>query len=393
MFVLVASLLLAASSPAATTPVIPDTEVVRYLRGAEVAEWSRACHLFEAGRGRLNQGTSIMNAPRTQSVGKGFETPAEAKARGEALVKEGQEQIQRATQTLNRLRSTAATRFAELTKEVSLALEVSGYRWEEGLLMSALRAQKLARDAGMTAHHVIGAWNFGDDGKPAPNATLVEDLRAAWTKAQAERKFLEPAPSDGYRITAAPTAEAPAQFSATWTAPTAANQVALVWAEIYPINSTASLVYIHVADAHSLRLIDTECFLTSPQGDAVGFRASITLQDRYSFVPRISASDAWRLGYPLADCTPIGAAMLRHLSVRGNRVPVWCGEWLSRLLGGTVSLDDKSNALWKVKPVPGVTGDFKVSATQVGTTKTIEVGTLSLRLEQTKSAKTPPAAK
>ena len=84
MFVLVASLLLAASSPAAKAPVIPDAEVVRYLRGAEVAEWSRACHLFEAGQGRFNQGTSIMNAPRTQSVGKGFETPAEAKARGEA---------------------------------------------------------------------------------------------------------------------------------------------------------------------------------------------------------------------------------------------------------------------------------------------------------------------
>ncbi len=393
MFVLVASLLLSASSPAATPTGLPDAEVVRYLRGAEVAEWSRACLLFETGQGRFNQGTSIMNAPRTQSVGKGFETPAEAKARGEVLVKEGQEQIQRATQTLNRLRTTAATRFAESTKEVSLALEVSGYRWEEGLLMSALRAQKLARDAGMTAHHVIGAWNFAADGKPALNATLIEDLRAAWTKAQAERKFLEPAPSDGYRISAAPTAEAPTQFSANWTAPTAANQVALVWAEIYPINTTASLVYIHVADAHSLRLIDSECFLTSPQGDAVGIRASITLQDRHSFVPRVSASGAWRLGYPSADCTPIGAAMLRHLSVRGNRIPVWCGEWLSGLLGGTASLDDKSNALWKVKSVPGVVGDFKVSATQAGTTKTIDVGTLSLRLEQDKSAKTPPAAK
>ena len=74
-------------------------------------------------------------------------------------------------------------------------------------------------------------------------------------------------------------------------------------------------------------------------------------------------------------------------------MPVWCGEWLASLLGGNISLNDKSNALWKVKPVPSITGDFKVSATQVGTTKTIEVGTLSLRLEQTKSAKTPPAAK
>ena len=393
MFVLVASLLLAATSPVGTSTGLPDTEVVRYLRGAEVAEWSRACLLFEAGQGRFNQGTSIVNAPRTQSVGKGFETPAEAKARGEALVKEGQEQIQRATQTLTRLRSTAATRFVESTKEVSLALEVSGYRWEEGLLMSALRAQKIARDAGMTTHHVLGAWNFAIDGKPALNATLVEDLRAAWTKAQAERKFLEPAPGDGYRISAAPTASSPTQFSANWTAPTAANQVALVWAEIYPINATASLVYVHVADAHSLRLIDSECFLTSPQGDAVGIRASITLQDQHSFVPRVSASGAWRLGYPSADCVPIGTAMLRHLSVRGNRIPVWCGEWLANLLGSTVSLDDKSNALWKVKPVPGATGDYKVSASQAGTTKTIEVGTLSLRLEQDKAVKTPPAAK
>lgn len=394
MFVVLASLLLAASpgSPS-SPPALPDNEVPRYLRGAEVAEWSRARILFDQGQGRLAQGTSIVNTPRTQAKGSGFETPEQGRARGEAMIKEGEAQIQRSTETLTRLRRTAAVRFADMTKTVSETIEITGYSWSEGLLVTSLRAQKVARDAGMLNHHVLGAWSFVADGKAARNAELGDDLRAAWAKAQGERTFLQAVPADGYRIAPSAEASAPASFSANWSAPTAANQVALVWAEVYPVNANASIVFVRVADAHTLRLIASECFLTAGRVTPPALRASVIMRDERSFLPRVAASGAWRLGYPREACAPLGAALLRHLSLRGQRITVHAGELLSDLLGGDARLDDRPNALWKIRAVPGATGDFQVSSQQVGATTTpMDVGVLSIRLEGDKPATKPVEA-
>lgn len=394
MLAVLASLLLAANA-ASSAPVLQDSDIPRYLRGAEVAEWSRARILLDQGQGRLAQGTSIVNTPRAPLKGAGFETPEQAKARGEAMIKEGQAQIQRANETLARLRYTAAARFAEATKAVSETIEISGYAWSEGLLVTSLRAQKVARDAGMGQQHVLGAWNFGADGRPAPNAQLGVDLRAAWEKAQGDRDLLQAVPAGGYKVVAPATADKDAGFSADWAPPTAANQVALVWAEIHAAGNDASLVFVRVADAHTLRLVSSECFLTASRGSVAGLRASVVLRDNHSFLPRVGASGAWRLGYPREACHPLGAALLRHLCARGGRVAVPAGELLSDLLGAEPGLDDRANALWRIRPAPGAAGDFQVSAQQAGAASAMDVGVLSLRVESDPARDKPaePAAK
>lgn len=395
MFVVLASLLLAASPASPSSPpALPDNEVPRYLRGAEVAEWSRARILYDQGQGRLAQGTSIVNTPRTQAKGSGFETPEQGRARGEAMIKEGEAQVQRASETLARLRRTAAVRFAEMTKAVSETIEIAGYSWSEGLLVTSLRAQKVARDAGMMSQHVLGAWSFVADGKPARNVELGDDLRAAWAKAQGERTFLQATPANGYKLVAAAETDAPPSFAADWSMPSAANQVALVWAEVYPASPDASLVFVRVADAYTLRLIASECFLTAGRTIPAGLRASVVMRDERSFLPRVAASGAWRLGYPREACTPLGAALLRHLCLRGQRITVYAGELLSDLLGGDVRLDDRANALWKIRSTPGTPGDFQVSSQQTGATHAMEVGVLSLRLQGDKPVTKPgePAA-
>lgn len=395
MLAILASLLLAAAPAQVAPGTLPDNEVPRYLRGGEVAEWSRARLLLDQGQGRLAQGTSIVNTPRAPAKGAGFETPAEAKARGEAMIKEGEAQVQRATVTLNRLRHTAAVRYADMTKTVSETIEIAGYPWSEGVLIASLRAQKVARDAGMTEHHVIGAWSFAADGRPAPSAELVDDLRAAWTKAQGDRAFLQPAPSDGYRITPPAVAGGPASFAADWKAPSSTGQVALVWAEVYPVSATTSLVFVRVADANGLRILSSECFLTAGRSAIAGQRATMVLRDERSFLPRVSANAAWRLGYPREACHPLGAALLRHLCLRGDRIAVYAGDLLSDLLAASPRLDDRANALWKVKALPGTTGEFQVSAQKADADAAVEVGVLTLRVESDKPAAEPakPEAK
>lgn len=392
---MLASLLLAAAPAQVAPGTLPDNEVPRYLRAGEVAEWSRARLLLDQGQGRLTQGTSIINTPRAPAKGAGFETPEQAKARGEIMVKEGQAQVQRANETLNRLRFTAAARYAEMTKTVSETIEIAGYPWSEGVLVAALRAQKVARDAGMTEHHVLGAWNFGRDARASPSAELAGDLRDAWSKAQGDRAFLQPAPAGGYKPSPPSAAGGIASFGDGWKPAASPDQVGLVWAEVYSVSASASLVFVRVADARTLRIIASECFLTAGRGAASGQRATLVLRDDRSFLPRVGASGAWRLGYPREACHPLGAALLRHLCLRGNRIAVFAGDLLSDLFAANPRLDDRANALWKIRPVPGVSGEFQVSAQQADAPAAVDVGVLTLRLESDKAAADPasPAGK
>lgn len=390
MLAVLASLVLAAA-PTSPTTVLPDSEVPRYLRGAELAEWSRARLDYERAQGELTQGQSIVSnaaQPRAPLKGAGFETADQAKARGEAKIREAQSKLQRISQTLDRLRYTATVRHADQTKMVTETIEISGYAWSEGLLVTTMRAQKVARDAGMARHHVLGGWTFDADGKAAASADLAAALRGAWAKVQGDRDFLQEVPAGGYKVTPGADGASPG-LAADWTPPGAPSQVALAWAEAYALPDGASLVFVRVADAHTLRLVASECFV-SPAPSAPGtLRAAITLRDDRSFLPRIGASGAWKFGYPREGVDALAAASLRHFCARGSQLGVLAGDWISALLGGSARLDDQPNVLWKLRAVPGAKGDYQVSAQPVGAAAATEVGVLSLRVDTVRPAEKP----
>ncbi len=385
---LLALLLSATSGPASAPQAMTDLEVPRYLRGGELAEWSRARQMHDAGQARVAQGTSIINTPRFQSAGKGFETPAEAKARGEKMVKEGQEQVARAQLTLGRLRANAANRLAEMTKTVSDAADLPAQSWDDGLLLSAIRGIKSARDAGCSKHHLVGTWSFDTQGVPQANPALNESFRAAWSKAQAERPLLQPAPAGGYRLGPPGSEGAPPTFAAGWTPPARPGEVALAWVEIHALNDEASLVFLRVADAYTLRLLASEAFLSSPKGTKPSLRGTMSLRDDRSFLPRLATQPTWRLGY--ASGSPaLGAAILRHLCYRLGHVTVWADEALVGLLPGSAGAS-RANAVWELRPLPppaAKAGDAPAAflrsyrLTSAANDESVDVGELALRLE------------
>jgi hypothetical protein len=373
-----------------------DLEIPRYLRGGELAEWSRARQMHDAGQSRIAQGTSIINAPRVQNAGKGFETPAEAKARGEKMVKEGQEQVARANLTLGRLRANAAHRFAEMTKTVNDAADLPAQSWEEGLLLAAVRGVKSARDAGCARHHLVGTWSFDAQGLPQANPVLDDAFRAAWTKAQAERDLLQAIPAGGYRL-APPAADGtPPSFASGWVPPARPGDIALAWVEIHALTDEASLVFVRVADAHTLRLLASEAFLCSPNGAKPDLRGSMSLRDDRSFLPRLATQPAWRLGYP-AGTPALGAAVLRHLCYRLGHVTVWADDALVGLLPGSPG-PSRANAAWDLRAVPapaakpGVPAPAFFRAFRLASSaneQTVEVGEVALRIESAAGAKSP----
>lgn len=365
-----------------------DQEVPRYLRGGELAEWSRARQMHDAGQSRIAQGTSIINTPRVQSVGKGFETPAEAKARGDKMVKEGQEQVARANLTLSRLRVNASNRLAEMTKTVNDAADLPAQSWDDGLLLSAIRGIKAARDAGCSKHHLVGTWSFDAQGVPQANPALYESLRGAWTKAQAERPLLQPIPAGGYRLGAPAANGAPPSFAAGWTPPARPGETALAWVEIHALSDEASLVFLRVADANTLRLLASEAFLSSPNGAKPSVRGTMSLRDDRSFLPRLATQPTWRLGY--ASGSPaLGAAILRHLCYRLGHVTVWADDALLGLLPGSPGAS-RATAVWELRPLPapGAKPGSPAPAFQrayrlssAANEQSVDVGELALRLE------------
>lgn len=385
---LLALLLSATAAPVAAPQVLTDLDVPRYLRGGEIAEWSRARQMHDAGQARLAQGTSIVNTPRTQSVGGGFESPAEAKARGERLIAEGREQVARANLTLSRLRTNAANRFAEMTKTVNEAADIPAQTWQDGLLLSAVRGLKSARDAGCSRHHLVGTWSFDAQGAPQPNPALQEAFRAAWTKAQAERDLLQPAPPGGYRLSPPAAEGEPPSFATGWVAPARPGEVALAWVEVHALTEEASLVFLRVADANTLRLLASEAFLTAPSGAKPALRGTLNLRDDRSFLPRLSGQHSWRLGY--ASGSPaLGAAILRHLCYRLGHVTVWADDALAGLLPGSAG-PGRMNAAWELRPAPPAPAKSPAPApafqrafrlASSAGEQSVEVGELSIRLE------------
>lgn len=389
--ILLAAVLSAAPAPAPAPAAIGDADVPALLRGGEITEWSRARRMFEDGRNRAAQGRSIAETPRVPIKGSGGESPEAAKQRGLAIQKEGEEAMARANLTLDRLRAVAAARLADQTKTVSAASELGSQSWSEGALVAAVRGVKAARDAGATRHHVLGVWTFDASGRPAPAAELTADLRGAWRKAQAERDYLQPEPEGGYRIVAGPDAARPVLLAESDTGADAPGQVAVAWAEVHVLSDDLSVVLVRVADAHSLRLLASEAFLCSPRGEKVARRASLLLRDDRSFLPRLSASSAWRLGYA-PDSPALGAALLRHVCHRLGQVTVWADDALVAL--GVAVLPSRANALWTIKPAPAAPAGerlFRLESTPATPgARPVPVGQLAFRVEPTEAPADKP---
>jgi len=378
MLALFASLVVFAAgetAPPPSIPMIPDPEVPRYLNTVERAEWGRAVRQIELGQARVQQGMSIMGAQRIESKGAFAETAEQAKARAQKIIDEGRNQLNQAQPSLTRLRNLAGTRYLEVTKTVNLNNDLPQTLWNYSLTLSAVRLQKIARDQGFKQQHLVGAITILEGNKPLRTNALTEQLRAAWNKA--DPKALSPVPVNGY--------------AGSWSgasAPSQPRQSALIWAEVYPLtaDNSASLLFVRMADAFTMRVIASEVYLTTT-GPADAFpkvyAGSISLKDEKSFIPRLAGSGDWVLSYDRAS-SPLGAALMRHLCVRVGNIGVSSVEILPDVVGEvSPPTPAAAAASWNITTDGGsnLVKSFKVSSSSPGAEKT-DVGQLVLKLEE-----------
>ena len=176
MLALFASLVVFAAgetAPPPSVPMIPDPEVPRYLNTVERSEWGRAVRQIELGQARVQQGMSIMGAPRLESKGAFAETAEQAKARAQKIIDEGRNQLNQAQPSLTRLRNLAGTRYLEVTKTVNLNNDLPQTLWNYSLTLSAVRLQKIARDQGFKQQHLVGAITVVEGNKPLRTTALT----------------------------------------------------------------------------------------------------------------------------------------------------------------------------------------------------------------------------
>ena len=378
MLALFASLVVFAAGETATPPPVPlspDPEVPRYLNTPERAEWGRAVRQIELGQARVQQGMSIMAAPRLESKGAFAETAEQVKARAQKIIDEGRAQLAQAQPSLTRLRNVAGTRYLEVTKTVNLSLDLTQTKWENSLIQAALRFQKIARDQGFKQQHLVGAITILEGNKPLRTNALTEQLRAAWNKA--DPKALSPAPANGY-----------AGSWSTGSAPLQPRQFAFIWAEVYPLtaDNSASLLFVRMADAWTNRVIASEVYLTTT-GPADAFpkvyTGSISLKDEKSFIPRLAGSGDWVLSYDRSS-SPLGTALMRHLCVRVGNIGVSSAEILPDVVGEASPATPAAAAASWIVTTDGASNlvkSFKVASIAPGADKT-EVGQLVLKLEE-----------
>ena len=385
MYAFLASLIfVAAGEVAPPPPSIPDAEVVRYLRSNELVEWSSAMRANSAGETRVKMGQSILktsgsstpdNAPK---IGGLSETAEQLKARTQKMIDEGNAQIQQALPSLTRLRAVAAARAAERTKPVSFAVDVAPAVWNVALTQSVVRLQKQARDLGYTQIHFIGSISLLGDGKLNRPEELSADIRSAWSKA--DDKSLAPVPAEGYAYIRGVEKAAPSLSKGLKPA-AAPKQVAVVWAEYYAVTSVGSrgLLFLRLADAHSMRLIASEVAYTELGSAAVPAGiCQVALRDDRSFLPRLSEGGDWVLGFDRAS-DALGSALLAHLSVTQSKVGVTAAPYVVIVAGGGPSGSEGVRAKWLAvrETAPAGSIAFKVSSIPtVG--DSVDVGQLSL---------------
>jgi len=391
MYALLASFALLAAAETAPAPIklIPDPEVPQYLRAnqGEVVEWGKALQQLEKGQQRLQQGNSILNAPRITTTGAFQETPEQVKARAQKIIDEGKAQMTAAAATLDRLRRVATARYKDLTKTVDLTENLTQSKVGYCLNLASVRLQKIARDGGYKVNHIIGSMTVLNDGKILKTPAVTESLRAAWTKADATG--LAPVPEDGYSYKVGSDATAP-QLTKDWKVSSPRNAT-VVWVEVYGLtnDNSIALLMVRMADAFTMRLIGSEMYLTtfnSSESTAKFYNAKVNLRDEKSFLPRLSSSGDRVVSYARTNSL-LGNALLKHLCLSESKVGVGASQSLVDILGGDAPSLDGAMATWKITSLEGndLSKNFKISCEASGS-DVIEVGLLSIKLEdQTKS--------
>lgn len=397
MFAFLASLALLAAAESSPAPaiIVSDPEVPQYLnfKQGEVAEWGRALQQMEKGQQRMQQGNSILNAPRITTVGAFQETPEQAKARAQKIIDEGKAQMTTATAVIERLRRVATTRFLELTKTVDLQVGLTQTKWAYSMSLAAVRLQKIARDGGYKNHHIVGSITVLSDNKILQTPAVTESLRDIWSKADPQGN-LAAIPEGGYRYQVGSGDGAP-QLSKNWKAPTP-RDTTVVWAEVYALtpDNSAVLLIVRMADAFTMRLIGSEIYLTTlgpAEIFAREYKGMISLRDEKSFIPRLANSGDWTVSYEKSNA-PLANAILRHLCVTVSKIGVGASQSLVDVLGGDAPSLEGAKASWKILS-DKTTATFKtysIACTPNRATP-VNVGILTLKCEE--PGKLPDASK
>ena len=392
MYAFLASLIfIAAGEVAPPPPSIPDAEVVRYLRSNELVEWSNSMRVNSAGETRIKVGQSIMKtsggAAEKANPGGLTETPEQVKARTQKMIDEGNAQIQQALPSLTRLRAIAAARAADKTKPVTFAADFAPAAWNVAVSQSVVRLQKQARDLGYAKVHFIGSISLLGDGKLNRPAELTADIRSAWAKA--DDKSLAVVPAEGYAYVPGGDKGAPSLSKGLKPA-TAPKQVAVVWAEYYAVAAEGArgLLFLRLADAHSMRLIASEVAFTElGVAAAPAGICQVALRDDRSFLPRLSEGGDWVLGFDRAS-NPLGSALIAHLSVTQSKLGVAAAPYIVIVAGGGPVGSDGVRAKWRAitDTAPAGAIAFQVSSIPTGG-EGVDVGRLTLTITLPAEAK------
>jgi hypothetical protein len=393
MNLFLASLIFIAAGEVAPPPSIPDTEVGRYLKSNELAEWNGALRNYSAGETRVKTGQSIMkmsndtlpaNAPKAGSIS---ETPEQIKIRAQKIIDEGNTQIQQALPSLTRLRAAAAVRAAEKTKPVTFTADFAPTAWNVAVSQSVVRLQKQARDLGYAKVHFIGSISLLGDGKLNRPADMTADIRSAWAKA--DDKSLAPVPAEGYSYIPAIDKGTPA-ISKGLKPATAPKQVAVVWAEYYAAAAEGArgLLFLRLADAHSMRLVASEvAFTEHGVAAAPAGTCQVALRDDRSFLPRLSEAGDWVLGFDRAS-NPLGSALLAHLSVTQSRLGIDAAPYVVIVARGGPAGSDGVRAKWLAVTDTAPAGSIAFKVSSIPTVgEGVDVGQLTLTLALPAAAK------
>jgi hypothetical protein len=386
MFALFASILLLAAGEPVAPPAIPDAEVVRQLRPAELAEWHNAMRITTLGQSRIKQGQSIMNtsiaaaaSTKGMKVGGLTETPEQIKARAQKIIDEGNAQVRQAAPSLARLRLAAAQRVAETMKPVEFAAELPAVAPAAGLDAAVGRLHKQAADLGYASAHLIGSLRVSAAGLERP-AELTDDLRAAWVRRPGVT--LASVPAEGYAYVPAVASAAPALSRGL--APAAEpKQFAVLWAEHYALTADGSraLLFLRLADGHSLQLLASEVvFVDQRAGAGPAMVCSFVLRDARGFVPRLTQGGAqWVFGFE-RDSHPVGSALLAHLSMAQTKLVVAADAYVA-VVTRTGPAEGLVGARWRAQAAEAPAGSlaFQVEGVPVGG-PAVPVGTLTLRV-------------
>ena len=383
MNALLASLLLLAVGEPVPPPPVPDAEVVRYLKPAELAEWHNSMRINALGEGRIKAGQSILttNAAAVASgpkIGSLSETPEQIKVRAQKIIDEGTAQVRQVAPSLARLRLAAAQRVAEKTKPVEYAAELAGTAPAVALDAAVGRLHKQAVDLGYTSAHLIGSLRVSSAGLERP-ADLTAELRAAWSRRTGAA--LAVVPEEGYAYVPAVAPAAPA-LSKELKPASAPKQFAVLWAEQYALTADGSqaLLFLRLADAHSFQLVASEVVFVDLRAATTPAVCAFVLRDERSFVPRLTLGGTpWVFGFE-RDSQPIGSALLAHLCLAQTKLSVAADAYVAIVAGGGPA-GGVVRAKWRaiVAEAPAGALAFQVEGVPVGGTA-VPVGLLTVRV-------------